>query len=180
MRSTHETPVIEQSATVGHGTRIGHRAHVRAGAVIGDDCRIGTNVFVDAGVRIGSRVEIQDNVSVYRGVTIEDEVLVGTSAEFTNDRYPRAVSTTWQVVPTVIHRGATIGANATIVCGNDVGFWATVGAGAVVVNPVQDHELVVGNPADRSGWVCTCGRLVTRASEPPEDLRCAECRREPR
>ena len=178
--STHETAVVEENAIVGRGTRFYGRAHVRHGAVIGDDCTIGTNVFVDEGVRIGSRVEIQSNVSVYRGVTIEDEVLVGTSAEFTNDLYPRAVAESWQVVPTILHRGATIGANATIVCGNDIGSSATVGAGAVVVKPVQDHELVLGNPASRSGWVCACGRLVARTSERPEDLRCAECRREGR
>jgi UDP-2-acetamido-3-amino-2,3-dideoxy-glucuronate N-acetyltransferase len=173
--SIHETAVIEDDVSVGRGTRISGRAHVRQGATIGDGCTIGTNVFVDEGVRIGSSVEIQSNVSVYRGVTIEDEVSVGTGAEFTNDRYPRAVSASWQVVPTLIQRGATIGANATIVCGNDIGRGAAVGAGAVVVKPVQDHELVVGNPASRSGWVCTCGRLVARTSERPHDLRCAEC-----
>jgi UDP-2-acetamido-3-amino-2,3-dideoxy-glucuronate N-acetyltransferase len=176
--STHETAVVEDNVRVGRGSRICSRAHVRRGAVIGDGSTIGSNAFVDEGVRIGSRVEIQTNVSVYRGVTIEDDVLVGTSAEFTNDLYPRAVSDSWQIVPTVIHRGATIGANATIVCGNDIGSWATVGAGAVVAEPVLEHELVVGNPASRLGWVCACGRVVAHTPERPDQLRCAECRRE--
>jgi UDP-2-acetamido-3-amino-2,3-dideoxy-glucuronate N-acetyltransferase len=157
--------VIEPSASVGRGTRVWHHAHIRTG------------VFVDSGARVGSRVKLENNVSVYRGVTIEDEVLVGPSAVFTNDLYPRAVAPEWKVVPTVIRRGATIGANATIVCGNEIGCWATVGAGAVVVRPVEDHELVVGNPAHRAGWVCTCGRVLARTSERPDDMRCDDCRR---
>jgi UDP-2-acetamido-3-amino-2,3-dideoxy-glucuronate N-acetyltransferase len=175
--SSHETAVVEPQASIGRGTRVWHHAHIRTGALIGEECTIGKNVFVDAGASVGSRVKIENNVSVYRGVTIEDEVLVGPSAVFTNDLYPRAVAPEWEVVPTVVRRGATIGANATIVCGNDVGRWATVGAGAVVVRPVEDHELVVGNPARRAGWVCTCGRVAARTPERPDDVRCDECRR---
>lgn len=175
--SAHDTAVIEAGATIGRGTKVWHHAHVRAGAIVGDECTIGKNVFIDSGSRIGSRVKIQNNVSVYRGVTIEDEVLVGPSAVFTNDLYPRAANTRWEVVPTLIRHGATIGANATIVCGNEIGRWATVGAGAVVVDPVEEQELVVGNPARRAGWVCACGRVAARTLERPDDLRCEECRR---
>lgn len=174
--SAHETALIEAGATIGRATHVWHYAHIRAGAVIGDECTIGKNVFVDAESRIGSRVKVQNNVSIYRGVTIEDEVLVGPSAVFTNDRYPRAVGAEWEIVPTVVHGGATIGANATIVCGNEIGRWAMVGAGAVVVKPVEDHALVVGNPAHRVGWVCTCGRVTARSVHRPDDVLCADCR----
>ena len=175
--SAHETALIEAGATIGRGTHVWHHAHIRAGAFIGEGCTIGKNVFVDAESRIGSRAKIQNNVSIYRGVTIEDEVLVGPSAVFTNDRYPRAVGAEWEIVPTVVHRGATIGASATIVCGNEIGRWAMVGAGAVVVKPVEDHALVVGNPARRVGWVCTCGRVTARTVQRPDDVLCADCRR---
>jgi acetyltransferase-like isoleucine patch superfamily enzyme len=149
---------------------------VRDGAVIGDGCTIGKNVFVDAGARIGARAKIQNNVSVYNGVTVEDEVFVGPSAVFTNDRFPRAAGDDWEVIPTLVRRGASIGANATLVCGIVVGEWASIGAGSVVTKEVDDHELVVGNPARRLGWVCTCGRVVARSQSRPDDLRCDSCR----
>jgi UDP-2-acetamido-3-amino-2,3-dideoxy-glucuronate N-acetyltransferase len=157
--SAHETAIIEPSATIGRGTRVWHHSHVRSGATIGENCTIGKDVYIDTGVRIGSKVKIQNGVLIYDGVTIEDEVLVGPGAVLTNDRYPRAVSPDWQIVATLIRQGATIGANATVVC------------------PVEDHELLVGNPARRIGWVCACGRTAARTHERPADLRCDDCRR---
>ena len=172
----HESAIVERDATIGDGTKIWHHAHVRSGARIGRECTLGKNVYVDTGVRIGDRVKIQNNVSVYAGVTIEDEVFVGPSVVFTNDRYPRATNDEWEIVPTLVRRGASLGANATIRCGIEVGTYASVGAGAVVTRSVDDHQLVVGNPARHAGWVCDCGAVVTRDATRPDDLRCAECR----
>jgi UDP-2-acetamido-3-amino-2,3-dideoxy-glucuronate N-acetyltransferase len=151
-----------------------HHAHVREGAIIGRECTISSNVYVDVDARVGDRVKVQNNVSVYQGVTLEDEVFVGPSAVFTNDRYPRAEGE-WEVVPTVVRRGASIGANATVVCGVEIGAWAVVGAGTVVTHSIPDHELVVGNPARHAGWACACGRVVTRGEARPTDLRCEAC-----
>jgi len=172
----HPTAIVDDGAVVGAGTRIWHHAHVRGGARVGRDCTIGKNAYVDTGVVIGHRCKIENNVSVYAGVTLHDEVLVGPSAVFTNDRYPRAVNDAWEIAPTLVHRGASIGANATVVCGHEIGGFATVAAGAVVTHDVEDHELVGGNPARRLGWVCECGRIVTRDHDRPGDLRCARCR----
>jgi acetyltransferase-like isoleucine patch superfamily enzyme len=174
----HPTAIVEPGAQIGAGTRIWHHAHVRDGAVIGADCNLGKNVYVDAGARLGDRVRIQNNVSVYDGVTLEHEVFVGPSAVFTNDRYPRATGD-WEIVPTVVRRGASIGANATIVCGVEIGALAVVGAGSVLTRSIADHQVVVGNPARPFGWACACGRLVTRTSERPDDLRCDTCQESP-
>ena len=154
-----------------------HHVHIRAGAVIGAGCNLGKNVYVDAGAVIGDRVKIQNNVSVYAGVTIEDDVFVGPSAVFTNDLFPRAANPSWEVVPTIVRRGASIGANATIVCGNEIGELSTVGAGSVVTRSIEPHELVVGNPARRIGWMCRCGHVASRELTAPTDLRCPDCRR---
>jgi UDP-2-acetamido-3-amino-2,3-dideoxy-glucuronate N-acetyltransferase len=172
----HPTAEVEDGATIGSGTRIWRQAHVRTGAVIGADCNIGKNVFVDEDVRIGNRVKIQNNVSVYIGVTLEDESFVGPSAVFTNDLRPRAQNPGWQVVPTLVRRGASIGGGATIVCGTEIGEWAMVAAGSVVTRSVAAHQLVMGNPARPKGWVCTCGAVASREAERPADLQCDECR----
>ncbi len=172
----HETAIVEPGAEIGPGTAIWHHAHVRTGATIGAGSTIGKNVYVDAGVVIGDRVKIQNNVSVYAGVTVEDEVFVGPSAVFTNDRCPRAVSPDWEPVATLVRHGATIGANATIVCGIEIGKYATVGAGAVLTRSLEPHELVVGNPARRIGWVCRCGRVAARSELLPKELQCEHCR----
>lgn len=171
----HETAVVEPNVHIGPGTRIWHHAHLRTGAAIGAGCNLGKNVFVDTGVAIGDRVKIQNNVSVYQGVHLDDEVFVGPSAVFTNDRFPRAVAPDWELVETYVRRGASIGANATLMCGIEVGEWATVAAGAVVTRSVAPHELVAGNPARRLGWVCRCGRVLARtASELPAST-CSAC-----
>lgn len=143
----HPSAEVSAQAQIGPRTKIWHQAQVREGAVIGSDCILGKDVYIDQGVQIGDRVKIQNSVSVYRGVTIEDDVFVGPQASFTNDLYPRADNAAWQVVPTQIRRGASIGANATIVCGVTVGERAMVGAGAVVTRDVPPDTLVVGNPA---------------------------------
>lgn len=171
----HETAVVEPGSRVGQGTRIWHHAHVRAGAVVGMNCNLGKNVYVDDGVVIGDHVKVQNNVSVYRGVEIEDDVLIGPSAVFTNDRFPRARHESWKVVPTLVRQGASIGANATIVCGVELGCWSVVGAGAVVTRSVADHELVVGNPARRAGWMCRCGHVASKERLRPDDCRCQQC-----
>lgn len=156
----HPTAVVEEGAQVGAGTKVWHFAHVRSGARIGGRCVVGKSVFVDSGAVIGSGCRIQNFVSVYSGVTLEDDVFVGPSAVFTNDRYPRASGGNWEPLPTVVRAGASIGANATVLCGLTIGEHAVVGAGAVVTADVEPHRLVVGNPAKPLGWVCRCGRVV--------------------
>ncbi len=170
--AAHETAVIEYGAQVGAGTRVWHHAHVRDGAVVGSGCVLGKNVFVDAGAVLGDRCKIQNNVSVYNGVRLGSDVFVGPSAVFTNDLRPRASAGPWTVTPTVVHDGASIGANATIVCGTVLGRASMVAAGAVVTRDVEPHQLVLGNPARPAGWVCGCGEVVSRDAAPPDDLRC--------
>jgi acetyltransferase-like isoleucine patch superfamily enzyme len=171
----HETAVVEDGALCGDGTKIWHHAHVRSGAVIGEEATLGKNVFVDSGAVIGDRVKIQNNVSVYRGVWLDDEVFVGPSAVFTNDRFPRAVNDDWEVADTRVCHGASIGANATIVCGVVIGAWAVIGAGSVVTHDVASHEIVAGNPARRLGWACRCGRVLARSTEPIPPTTCRAC-----
>lgn len=173
----HPTAIVEEGAEVGAGTSIWHRGHVRAGSRIGADCTLGFAVFVDTGAVVGDRCKIQNHVSVYQGVTLEDEVFVGPHATFTNDRFPRAVSQDWHVVPTRVCRGASIGANATIVCGVEIGAHAMVGAGAVVTADVPRHGLVLGAPARLRGWICRCGRPLARLGEDLVD-RCGHCGRD--
>lgn len=156
----HPTAVVEDGASMGAGTRIWHFAHVRAGASLGERCMLGKSSFVDAGAVIGSGCRIQNFVSIYAGVTLEDDVFVGPGATFTNDRFPRAAGGDWQPLPTLVRTGASIGANATILCGLTIGEWAMVGAGAVVTRDVEAHRLVAGNPAKALAWVCRCGRRV--------------------
>jgi UDP-2-acetamido-3-amino-2,3-dideoxy-glucuronate N-acetyltransferase len=163
----HDSAIVELGAAVGAGTKIWHYAHVRDGATIGRDCTLGKNVFVDAGAALGDGVRVQNNVSVYRGVTLAEGVLVGPSAVFTNDRYPRAHGHDWEVAATSVGAGAAIGANATIVCGLEIGEWATVAAGAVVTRSVEAWQLVMGNPARPAGWCCWCGRVVSRDTARP-------------
>ena len=171
----HESAIVEPDVVIGAGTMIWHHSHIRTGATIGERCVLGKNVFVDAGVDIGCGVKIQNNVSVYWGVRLADEVFVGPSAVFTNDRFPRAASTDWEVVETWVRQGASIGANATIVCGVEIGAWATVAAGSVVTRSVAPHELVAGNPARRLGWVCRCGRVLARTTGEVAATTCAAC-----
>ncbi len=162
----HESAYVDAGAQVGAGTRIWHFCHVMPGAVIGEDCSLGQNVVVMNGTRIGDNVKIQNNVSIYEGVELEDDVFCGPSMVFTNVVNPRShISRKHEYQRTLVRRGATIGANATIVCGVTLGEYAFVGAGAVVTRDVPAYALVTGVPARRSGWVCHCGtRLPDGAS----------------
>lgn len=169
----HDTAMVEDGAVIGAGTSVWHQAHIRSGATVGAGCVLGKNVFIDAGAVIGDGCKIQNNVSVYSGVTLADHVFVGPSAVFTNDLRPRAANAEWTITPTRVGAGASIGANATIVCGNDIAGNAMIAAGSVVTRPVAAHQLVAGNPARHLGWVCRCGQIVSRAKAAPADLRCA-------
>jgi UDP-2-acetamido-3-amino-2,3-dideoxy-glucuronate N-acetyltransferase len=169
----HETAIVDAGARIGPGTRIWHWVHVCAGADIGANCVLGQNVYVGNRVTIGANVRIQNSVSVYDEVTLEDDVFCGPSMVFTNVVNPRAaVSRKDEFRATLVRRGATIGANATVVCGHTIGRYAFIGAGAVVTRDVPDHALVVGSPARRIGWMCRCGeRLPSRAGV----ARCPRC-----
>lgn len=159
--TVHPSSVVDEGAQIGAGTRIWHFCHVSAGAVLGAGCVLGQNVFVADGVIIGDGVRIQNNVSLYDGVVLEDDVFCGPSAVFTNVRTPRSgVSRKDEYAPTVVRRGATIGANATVVCGVEIGAFSLVGAGAVVTTDVAPHRLVVGVPARAVGWVSHAGEVL--------------------
>lgn len=161
----HESSYIDEGAQIGEGTKIWHFSHILPGAKIGRHCSLGQNVNIGNNVRIGDYVKIQNNVSVYEGVTLEEGVFCGPSCVFTNDLSPRAKYPKGRqnYKKTLVKKGATIGANATVVCGITVGKYAMVGAGAVVVKDVPDNALVTGIPAKISGWVCECGsRLDAR------------------
>lgn len=159
--SIHESAYVDDGVEIGAGSRVWHFCHLSAGARIGARCVLGQNVFVGAGVAIGDGCKLQNNVSVYQGVVIEDEVFCGPSCVFTNVLTPRAfVERKDAYAPTRVGRGATIGANATVVCGVTIGRYAMIGAGAVVTRDVADHALVVGNPARRLGWVSRSGERL--------------------
>lgn len=169
----HESSYIDDGATIGEGTKIWHFCHVQSGAEIGCNCSLGQNVNVASNVKIGNGVKIQNNVSVYEGVELADYVFCGPSCVFTNDLTPRAKYPKGSAAykHTFVGEGASIGANATIVCGHEVGPWALIGAGAVVVTDVPSHALMLGVPAKRKGWVCECGQLLG------VDLVCRKCGR---
>lgn len=171
--SAHSTAIIDDGASIGDGTRIWHWTHVCGGARIGANCTLGQNVFIGNGVVVGDGVKIQNNVSVYDGVMLEDDVFCGPSMVFTNVLNPRShISRKHEYRPTLVRKGATIGANATVVCGHVVGRYAFVGAGAVVTDDIPDYALVLGVPARRVGWICRCGELLPAASG---DVLCAPC-----
>jgi UDP-2-acetamido-3-amino-2,3-dideoxy-glucuronate N-acetyltransferase len=164
--SHHETAEVHDKANVGENTKIWNHAQVREDAVIGKNCNFGKNVYIDFGVRIGDNVKIQNNVSVWHGVTIENDVFIGPSVVFTNDLRPRAfIWNPERVAKTTIKQGASIGANATIICGErTIGKYAMVGAGSVVTKDVPDYGLVIGNPARLVGYVCVCGQKLTETT----------------
>jgi UDP-2-acetamido-3-amino-2,3-dideoxy-glucuronate N-acetyltransferase len=166
----HESAVIDAGAVVGTGTKIWHFTHVLSGSKIGERCNIGQNVVIGPDVTIGSNCKIQNNVSVYKGVTLEDGVFCGPSMVFTNIYNPRAeIAKMDQVRPTLVKKGSTIGANATIVCGTTLGRYSFIGAGAVVTRNVPDHALAIGNPAKQIGWMCVCGERLS------DDFECQVC-----
>jgi UDP-2-acetamido-3-amino-2,3-dideoxy-glucuronate N-acetyltransferase len=154
----HESSYVDDGAVIGRGTKIWHFCHVLPGAVIGERCNLGQNVVVMGGTRLGDNVKVQNNVSIYEGVTLEDDVFCGPSCVFTNVVNPRShVSRKSEYRPTLVRRGASIGANATIVCGVTLGVYSFIGAGAVVRGDVPAYALMVGVPARRVGWMCQCG-----------------------
>jgi UDP-2-acetamido-3-amino-2,3-dideoxy-glucuronate N-acetyltransferase len=162
----HETAVVDWNVKLGSGTKIWHFSHILENSTIGKNCNIGQNVVIGPDVEIGSKCKIQNNVSVYKGVTLEEGVFCGPSMVFTNIHAPRAeLRKMDQVRPTLVRRGATLGANCTIVCGVTIGRYAFVGAGAVVTRDVPDHSLVLGNPARHVGWACICGERLGENGE---------------
>lgn len=174
----HESAYIDEGARIGKGTRIWHFCHVLPKAVIGEGCSIGQNVMVANQVTIGNFVKIQNNVSVYEGVTLEDYVFCGPSMVFTNVRTPRSAfprNTSGDYAPTLVKKGASIGANATIVCGTTIGEWAFIAAGAVVTKDVPAFALMAGVPARRIGWACACGATLRFKDS---RARCGDCERE--
>lgn len=170
----HESSYIDDNVKIGQGTKIWHFCHVQKGAIIGDKCSLGQNVNISNNVKIGNGVKIQNNVAVYEGVELEDYVFCGPSMVFTNDliprsKYPKGSS---GYKKTLVEHGASIGANATIVCGNTIGRWAMIASGAVVTKDVPDYALMAGVPAKQIGWVCECGMPLK------DCLVCKECGRE--
>jgi UDP-2-acetamido-3-amino-2,3-dideoxy-glucuronate N-acetyltransferase len=158
----HESAFVDAGAQIGAGTKIWHFCHVMPGTVIGERCSLGQNVVVMPGTRIGNNVKIQNNVSIYEGVELEDDVFCGPSCVFTNVVNPRShVSRKHEYRATLVRRGASIGANATVVCGVTLGAYAFIGAGAVVTTDVPAYALMLGVPARRAGWMCQCGERLT-------------------
>jgi UDP-2-acetamido-3-amino-2,3-dideoxy-glucuronate N-acetyltransferase len=169
----HESSYVDPGASIGLGTKIWHFCHVMPGAVIGDGCNLGQNVVVMPGTRIGNNVKIQNNVSIYQGVILEDDVFCGPSCVFTNVLNPRShVSRKSEYQRTLVRRGASVGANATIVCGVTLGEYCFIGAGAVVTRDVPAFALMLGVPARQAGWMCRCGVRLTVVRGA---ARCAAC-----
>ncbi len=170
----HESSYVDEEVSIGRGTKIWHFSHIQKGSQIGEKCSIGQNVNVSNNVKIGNRVKIQNNVSVYEGVELEDYVFCGPSMVFTNDLTPRSKypkgSASYK--KTLVKYGASIGANATIICGNTIGRWAMIGSGALVTKDVPDYALVAGIPAKQMGWACKCGMPLKTG------LKCQDCSRE--
>jgi acetyltransferase-like isoleucine patch superfamily enzyme len=192
----HPSADLEGDVSVGRGTSVWQRAQLGVGVSIGTECIVGRDVFIDHGVIVGDRVKIQNRALLYHGVTVEDGVFIGPGAILTNDRFPRAITSSgdlarsgdWQLSPILLRYGCSIGAGAVIVAGVEVGRFATVGAGAVVTRDVPGHALVAGSPAHRLGWVCACGRRLNDSTGHPApaaperyasdtDLVCGECGR---
>lgn len=169
----HETSIVDENVTIGKGTKIWYFCHIQSGAEIGEKCSFGQNVNVSNNVKIGNGCKLQNNVSVYEGVELEDYVFCGPSMVFTNDLTPRAKYPKGSAgyKRTLLRTGSSIGANATVVCGHEVGRWAMIAAGAVVTKNVKDHALMAGVPAKQIGWVCECGEVLG------EDLKCEKCGR---
>jgi len=174
----HESSFIDEGARIGKDTKIWHFSHVMSGAIIGEACNIGQNVLVSSGVTVGNNVKIQNNVSLYTGVIIEDDVFLGPSMVFTNVINPRShVSRKDEYQTTLVQKGASIGANATIICGTTLGRYSFVGAGAVVTKDIPDYALVYGSPARVQGWMCQCGEQLNFNGDRAVCSRCGDAYR---
>ena len=173
----HPTAVVEKTATIGEGTKIWHFVHIRENAEIGRECVLGHSVYVGKGVKIGNRVKLENRATVYQGVKIEDNVFVGPHVTFTNDPYPRSYSTDWKIVPTLVKKGASIGAGTVIICGITIGEHAMIGAGSTVTKDIPPHAIAYGNPAKIRGFVCKCGRRLIKEEERQKYIlmKCPSC-----
>ncbi len=169
----HETACIGQNAVIGAGTSVWQHSIIQDGAVIGNHCNIGANVYIEAGVIIGNRVKMKNNIAVYTGVIVEDDVFLGPDCVFTNVINPRSfIDRKNEFKSTIVKKGSTVGANATVICGNTIGKYAMVAAGTVVTKDVPDYALVIGSPGKTAGYVCECGCRLN------EKMRCGQCLRE--
>jgi UDP-2-acetamido-3-amino-2,3-dideoxy-glucuronate N-acetyltransferase len=172
----HESSYVDDGCRIGAGTKIWHFSHVMSGAVIGQRCNIGQNVVIAPDVVLGNNVKVQNNVSIYTGVILEDDVFCGPSMVFTNVVNPRShVVRKHEYQRTRVGRGASLGANCTVVCGHDIGRYAFIGAGAVVTRNVPEYALVIGNPARIAGWMCECGVKLASGATPPAEANCRAC-----
>ena len=173
----HPTAVIDKTAVIGDDTKVWHFVHVRENAEIGSGCVLGDFVYVGRGVKIGNSVKLENRATVYSGVKIEDKVFVGPHVTFTNDPYPRSLSTDWKIVETLVKEGASIGAGAVVVCGVTLGEYAMIGAGSVVTKDIPPHAIVYGNPAEVRGFACKCGRKLKEEEKKREFvlMKCPSC-----
>ena len=165
----HASAEVSEDTQIGIGTKIWNLAQIREHCIIGEDCIISKNVYIDTQVILGNRVKVQNNVNIYHGVVVEDDVFLGPSTTFTNDLFPRAFNKQWKITKTLVEKGASIGANATIICGVTIGAFSMIGSGSVVTKNVPAYALMVGNPAKQIGWVCKCGFKLD------ETGICSEC-----
>jgi len=173
----HPSSIIDDNVTIGVGTKIWHFCHILSGAKIGKNCILGQNVMVGRGVKIGDGCKIQNNVSVFEGVELEDDVFCGPSLVFTNIKYPRAfINRKSEFKKTLVKKGATLGANATIICGVTIGGYSFIGAGAVLMRDVPDFAFFAGVPSVQKGWVCICGKIFKNTGE--KRISCTECNRQ--
>jgi len=172
----HASAIVDEGSQIGANTKVWHFSHVMAGAVIGEKCSLGQNVFVGNDVKIGNNVKIQNNVSIYDAITLEDDVFCGPSMVFTNVINPRShIIRKHEYKKTLVKKGATLGANSTILCGNTIGRFAFVGAGSVVTNDVPDFALVLGVPGRVAGWMCACGVRLPADATPSDNTTCETC-----
>ena len=178
----HESAEIDDRSSIGEGSYVWNNVQIREWARIGKNCNLSKDVYIDREVVIGDRVKIQNGVSVYKGVTLEDDVFLGPHMVLTNDLYPRAFNYAWQITPTLIKKGASVGANATILCGITLGEYCLVGSGSVVIKDIPPHALVVGNPSRIIGFVCKCSKHLTHVGEEGSKMRmkCMTCNEEVR
>ena len=173
----HPTAVVEKTATIGAGTKVWHFVHIRENAEIGRECVLGHSVYIGKGVKIGNHVKLENRATVYQGVKIEDNAFIGPHVTFTNDPYPRSSSTNWTIVPTLVKKGASIGAGTVVMCGVTIGAHAMIGAGSTVTRDIPPHAMAYGNPAKIKGFVCKCGRQLIKKEERQKDIlmKCPFC-----